>query len=68
MTSPFLNLPLRSEQEVRERRAKLEADMRAEGAHEAEIARLATDDTAEKMLAYERKTLAFIQNVMFGAR
>lgn len=55
----------RSEADVRARRDLLEASMRAEGTPEPVIARLATDDTAAKMVAYEEKLLDFI---MFGTR
>lgn len=52
--------------DVRARRDLLEANMRAEGTPEHMIRRLATDDTAAKMLDYEAGTLAFIKNI-FGA-
>ncbi len=61
--------PLRSESEVRAIRTKrcaIEAQMRVEGSSEADIARLATDETAEKMLAYDRQVMGIIAG-LFGA-
>lgn len=45
---------------VADRRAKLERDLRAEGAAEPVIDRLATDQTAAKMLAYERDVVGLL--------
>ena len=50
-TSPYLNLPPRDELEVR--RAKLATSLRAEGANEETVARLATLKTAEAMQEHE---------------
>ncbi len=62
--------PLRSEAEVRAIRTKrcaIEAQMRIEGSSEAAIERLATDETAEKMLTYDRQVIGIIAE-LFGAR
>lgn len=52
---------------IRGRRNLLEASMRSEGTPEAMIARLANDDTAARMLTYEKRTLDLITG-MFGPR
>jgi hypothetical protein len=60
----------RSEAEVRAirtRRAQLEADLRAEGATPAMIARLATDDAAAKMIAHESRAVGGIMAMFGGA-
>lgn len=59
----------RSEAEVRAiraRRCAVESQMRAEGTPEREIARLATDDLAEKMLAHERRVTGLIVELFTG--
>lgn len=61
--SPYLNIPLRSEVEAR--RDRLAADLRAEGANEAAIARLATDEVAGRMVKYESEVIGLISG-MFG--
>lgn len=60
MTSPYPSRPVRNEAEVRSRRRVLEDDLRAEGASDDAVAKLATDDTAEKMLAHERMAVSSI--------
>lgn len=52
---------------IRARRARLEAALIEEGASAARVAQLATDETAEKMLAYERQSVASIVNLFGGA-
>lgn len=56
---------LRSLRAIRARRAQLEADMRAEGSPEHMIGRLATADTAAKMVDYERQIVDRITG-LFG--
>lgn len=63
--SEYLSRPLRTELEAR--RDRLAADMRAEGASDATIERLATDDTAAKMLRHERECMGAIF-ALFGGR
>lgn len=61
----------RSETEVRAiraRRARLEADLIEEGASDATVTRLATDDTAARMIEHERRTVEAIAGVFFGPR
>jgi hypothetical protein len=58
---------LRSEAEVRAKRQQLEDAMRVEGAPEPMIERLATDDTAARMLDYDRQVVGLITS-LFGAR
>jgi hypothetical protein len=53
--------------EVSARREQLEASMRAEGAPQDMIERLATDKTAAKMLEYDRKVTDMILS-LFGPR
>jgi hypothetical protein len=43
--------------EISRRLAQLTADLRAEGASDETVARLATDTAARRMLAYERQVL-----------
>ena len=49
---------------IRARRAGLEADLIEEGASDSTVKRLATDETAARMVEHERAVLEF---VMFGA-
>lgn len=59
----------RSEAEVRAiraRRARLEAALIEEDAPEAEIARLATNDNAARMVAYERDSLELVARIFEG--
>ena len=61
------NLTANDRSEVDARREMLAADLRAEGASPAMVERLATDDTARKMVAYERQCFDLIVG-MFGPR
>lgn len=63
MTSPYLELPIRTEAEAR--REKLEADLRAEGCNETIIRRLASVEVAQKLVEHERKVVNMIQG-LFG--
>lgn len=56
-----------AEDAVHMRRAILESDLRAEGTPEHMVSRLATDETAERMLAYEWRTMDFIAGLFAGA-
>lgn len=51
--------------QIRARRDKLESDMRAEGATEPMIQRLATEEVAAKMLDYEQQVIDQITS-LFG--
>lgn len=53
--------------EVAARRARLAADMRAEGSPDALVDRLATDETAARMLKYERQCKAAIMGMFAGS-
>lgn len=58
----------RGARETSERRAQLEADLRAEGAPEHMIDHLATDDVADKMLDHEQRTVDLIHSLFGGSR
>ena len=70
MTSPYLDLPLRGESEIRAiraRRCQLEQDMRAEGTPEHIIAIAATDEVASRMVEHERHVMDWITG-LFGPK
>lgn len=54
--------------EVARRRAQMVADLRAEGASDAAIDRLATDEAAANMVAYERQCVGQILGLFAGVR
>jgi hypothetical protein len=70
MNSPYLLISLdREEGEVRavlERRARLKADLVAEGAKPATVARLATPEVAARMVAHERRVIDLIGEFFTG--
>lgn len=71
MSQSGLKLPTTTEAEIRAiraRRNQMEAELRLEGAPESFIERVATDETAAKMLANERKMVGVIQSLMSAAR
>lgn len=49
------------------RRAQLATDLRAEGSSEEAVARLATDETAIRMVSYEDKCVSHIIS-LFGPK
>ena len=53
---------------VRARRARLEADLIEEGASDAMVARLATDETAGRIVAHERRVIDSIAAMFGGVR
>lgn len=58
---------IRPESEVRARRIKLVAGLRAEGANDAAVERLATDEVVTRMMDHEQRCVAMARG-LFGAR
>lgn len=63
--SPYLELPKRSEAEVR---ASLISNLRSEGASSETIGRFTTDEHVKRMAAYERECVDEIAKLFGGAR
>lgn len=67
MSQSGLKLPTTTEAEtraIRARRNRLEAELRLEGLPESFIARVATDETAEKLLENEQRVVGLIHGLV----
>lgn len=62
--SAYLNLQKRSEAEYR---ARLKANLEAEGASEATIARCTDDEVVQRMMDHENRVVGLIFGALMGA-
>lgn len=67
-TSEYLNANLRRTETEEEYRARLTANLRAEGASDATIARCTDDKTVRMMMAHEQRVVGIFAGMFFGGR